>query len=69
MVPFEPEAPVELRGLPVLLLSGERDPILPLENATRLATILRDNGAKIDHQIMRAGHELTRADVEAARGG
>jgi len=63
MVPLS-DAPVrELDGKPVLILSGAADPIVPVENAARLASILKGVGAMVDHRTLPAGHGLSQADV------
>ncbi|HSI72223.1 MAG TPA: alpha/beta hydrolase [Fimbriimonas sp.] len=64
MVPLEPDNLPNLIGKRVLILTGEFDPILPAENAQRLATMLRQYGADVTWELLRAGHELTRRDVE-----
>jgi phospholipase/carboxylesterase len=68
MVPLAsgPEAP--LGGKSVLILSGKMDPIVPDENAARLASALGRAGASVTHQVLPAGHELSQADIAAARG-
>lgn len=63
MVPFEMDDPPRLEGKPVLLLSGAMDPIVPAENAERLATLLSDAGAAVTHRTMPAGHGLSQADL------
>lgn len=50
----------------VLLASGTMDAIAPVEEAERLAAILRDRGADVTLHVERAGHELTMGDVRAA---
>lgn len=67
MVPFEPEAPVDLRGTRVFMGSGERDPIIPPPNSERLASILQGAGADVTLRWAPVGHQLTRDDVDAAR--
>ena len=67
MTPFVPEDAPNLSGKRVLLLTGEFDPILPIEDARRLAGILRSAGAEVEHVVLPAGHGLTEADVEHAR--
>ena len=63
MVPLS-DAPVrELDDKPVLILSGAADPIVPAENAARLASILKGAGAIVDHRTLPAGHGLSQADV------
>ena len=66
MVPFEPEQPAKLGGTPVLLSSGEWDPIATPEQARRLQSLLTAAGAKPTLNFFDAGHELTRGDVSAA---
>lgn len=67
MVPL-PQPPVAvLAGQPVLILSGGMDPIVPEEEAARLAAQLTAAGAAVDHEILPAGHGLTQADVTLAR--
>jgi phospholipase/carboxylesterase len=66
MVPFEPREPARLGGTPVLLSSGEWDPIATPEQARRLQSLLTAAGAKPTLNFFDAGHELTRGDVSAA---
>jgi phospholipase/carboxylesterase len=63
MVPLKERPQVHLAGKPVLILSGAMDPIVPAENASRLAAILESAGAAVDHRVLPAGHNLTQADV------
>ena len=67
MVPLTDPPAAELDGKPVLILSGTSDPIVPLDNARRLATILTNAGALVRHQTLPAGHNLTQADLAAAK--
>jgi phospholipase/carboxylesterase len=66
MVPFEPARPVALGGTPVLLLSGQWDPIATPEQARRLEQLLANAGAAPTLTFFDAGHELTRGDIAAA---
>jgi predicted esterase len=66
MVPFEPRQPAKLDGTPVLLSSGEWDPIATPEQARQLQTLLIAAGAQPTLSFFDAGHELTRGDVSAA---
>ncbi|MEZ0327236.1 MAG: alpha/beta hydrolase [Fimbriimonas sp.] len=66
MVPLQPTTLPNLIGKHVLMLTGEFDPILPPENAQRLATMLRQYGADVTYELLRSGHELTRRDIELA---
>jgi phospholipase/carboxylesterase len=67
MVPLVPPALPDLAHRRVLLSSGERDPIVPVENAERLAAMLREAGADVSLRIEPAGHALARGDIEAAK--
>lgn len=67
MVPL-PEAPTQgLAGKPVLILSGNADPIIPAENPARLASRLKAAGADVEHRVLRAGHGLMESDVAIAK--
>jgi phospholipase/carboxylesterase len=57
----------DLSGKPVLMLSGSMDPIIPADNAARLAAQLTAAGAEVDHKILPTGHGLSQADVTIAR--
>jgi phospholipase/carboxylesterase len=66
MVPLD-EAPAgDLAGTPVLILSGAGDPIVPAENAGRLARMLEAAGASVEQRTIAAGHGLTQTDVDIA---
>jgi phospholipase/carboxylesterase len=67
MVPLKEIPEVDLAGKPVLILSGAIDPIVPADNAARLAAMLEGVGASVDHRILPAGHGLTQADVSIAK--
>ncbi|MGY4625747.1 alpha/beta hydrolase [Bradyrhizobium sp. USDA 4486] len=56
-----------LDGKPVLLLSGQADPIVPASNSEQLTALLLDAGARVDHRVLPAGHQLSQADVTLAR--
>ncbi|MEY3898303.1 MAG: hypothetical protein RLZZ214_3824 [Verrucomicrobiota bacterium] len=67
MVPLIPEKPPELAGTKVFLASGLSDPILPIDNARRLAAMLRDAGAEVSFHESNTGHQLTSAELDTAR--
>jgi phospholipase/carboxylesterase len=67
MVPLVLESLPTLRGASVLLAEGQLDPIVPRENAVRLAAMFRDAGADVTLHWEPAGHALTNGDVAAAR--
>ena len=63
MVPFEPEAAAAIPGTPVLLSSGRFDPIIPAANATRLAELLGEAGARVTPLWQNTGHQLAPGEV------
>ena len=67
MVPLMDAPGANLDGKPVLILSGAADPIVPVENATRLAAILKGAGALVDHRILPTGHGLSQADLNITK--
>jgi phospholipase/carboxylesterase len=67
MVPLSDPPKAELGGKPVLLLSGQGDPIVPASNSAKLASLLSEAGARVEHKVLPAGHQLSQADVTLAR--
>ncbi len=67
MVPFEPETPPDLSGVPVYLAAGRSDQLVPPENTQRLAELLRSFGAEVTLDWRPGGHGVDRADIEDAR--
>nr|WP_249800280.1 MULTISPECIES: alpha/beta hydrolase [unclassified Bradyrhizobium] len=67
MVPLLDPPKAELGGKPVLLLSGQADPIVPASNSAKLAALLSEAGARVAHKVLPAGHQLSQADVTLAR--
>jgi predicted esterase len=67
MVPLEPTVPPSLGGVRVLLAEGALDPIIPRENAARLAAMLQTAGADVALHWEPAGHALTANDLDVAR--
>jgi len=66
MVPFATPPRPDLAGKPVLILSGAMDPIVPVENARRLAGPLEAGGAAVTHRMLPAGHGLSQAEIGLA---
>jgi phospholipase/carboxylesterase len=64
MVPLSQAPAVDLAGKRVLMISGAMDPIIPAENAKRLAASLSAYGAEIQHEILPAGHNLSQTDLQ-----
>jgi phospholipase/carboxylesterase len=67
MVPLAAAPVVDLAGKPVLILSGGQDPIVPVENAARLANVLRAAHATVEHHVLLEGHGFSKADITASR--
>ncbi|MDB5620744.1 alpha/beta hydrolase [Tardiphaga sp.] len=66
MVPLSKPPKVDLAGKPVLIVSGQSDPIIPPSNSQRLATMLEKAGAAVDHRTLPVGHQLSQADLTVA---
>ncbi|WP_342726930.1 alpha/beta hydrolase [Bradyrhizobium sp. B097] len=66
MVPLSDPPKARLDGKPVLILSGQADPIVPPGNAARLSAMLADAGAKVILRTLPSGHQLSQADVNLA---
>ncbi len=67
MVPLVPETMPDLRGRPVLLAAGRRDPIVSPDETEQLRRLLAQAGGNVSLHWETAGHELTAGDIEAAR--
>ncbi|AWM00452.1 alpha/beta hydrolase [Bradyrhizobium amphicarpaeae] len=67
MVPLSDPPTADLAGKPVLLLSGQGDPIVPPGNSAKLAALLSQAGASVTHRVLPAGHQLSQADLTLAR--
>ena len=63
MLPFEPQTLPDLKGKPVLLLSGSNDPMMPAASRDRLVAILQAAGAELVYKALPAGHNLTQSDL------
>lgn len=67
MVPLTPTNAPDLAGTRVFLASGLSDPILPIDNARLLASMLRKAGADITHLEINTGHQLTSSELDKAK--
>lgn len=65
MVPLS-DAPVAKIDAPVLIVSGEIDPMMPLSSAEKLAADLKGAGASVQHEVLPTGHGLTQNDLTLA---
>lgn len=66
MLPFDPPSLPDLNGMPVLMLNGSEDPIVPAATRERLAQALKKAGAKLQYELLPAGHQITRQDLQLA---
>jgi phospholipase/carboxylesterase len=64
MVPLVPERLPDLSNVPVLILAGNQDPIVPASQPGALADLLGSAGAEVTLHVSEAGHGLTREDLE-----
>jgi phospholipase/carboxylesterase len=67
MIPFTPERLPALARKPILMLSGDRDSIVPTDNAKRLAALFQQAGADVTLTLQNAGHALTKSDLITAQ--
>ena len=67
MAPLHDPPVADLTGKPVLIVSGAADPIVPADNARQLASLLKNAGASVQHQLLPAGHGLSQTDVALAK--
>ena len=63
----QPAAPGSLTGRRVLLANGSVDPLVPPDDPTRLAALLRAGGAEVVLESLQASHQLTPQDVAVAQ--
>ena len=59
MLPFDPRPLPDLGGLPVLILAGNYDELIPVDRAGLLAALLGEAGADVTYEMLPAGHGLT----------
>ena len=67
MAPLADPPKPDLSGIPVLILSGSNDPIVPPASAERLAEALAAAGARVEREVLPASHGLTQADIARAK--
>ncbi|MGH7935507.1 MAG: alpha/beta hydrolase [Chthoniobacterales bacterium] len=59
MIPLVPNELPDLKKAPVLIAAGNFDPIIPAENAQRLAELHEHARAEVSRHLDHAGHNLT----------
>lgn len=67
MVPITPLTEPALPDTRVLICSGTRDSIVPVENPERLAAMLRRAGAEVTLRFEESGHQLVFDEIAAAK--
>jgi predicted esterase len=67
MVPLTPATPPTLGDTRVLICAGKHDPIVPLENVERLASMLRQAGADVTLRFEEGSHQLLFAEIADAK--
>ena len=67
LIPFEPQMQGDFTGKRILITAGQRDPICPPNQTTRLEAYLRAAGADVSVEWHEGGHEVRPNEIEAAR--
>ena len=67
MVPLSHLPDTSIENCAVLICGGRFDPIATPHQVGALAELLRERQAEVEVRMQESGHELTNADVEAAR--
>ena len=67
MVPLSQPPAADLSGRSVLISAGRHDPIIPLDNAQRLTSILQERSAAVTLEIQEASHGLVQEDLAVAK--
>lgn len=67
MLPLTPTPLPDLTGKDALVVSGNADPMGPLESATGLVRLLSESGARTRHEVLPTGHGLITPDVDLGR--
>lgn len=67
MLPFTPEAAIDLTGTSALLMAGRYDNLIPAASVEQLAAVLKGAGAAVDLNWQPTDHRLTSDDLNAAQ--
>ena len=67
MSPYIVDRPIVLPETPVLLLNGDRDPMVTLNKASLLAEQLLTAGARLKRSVVHAGHSLTEPELKTVK--
>jgi phospholipase/carboxylesterase len=63
MLPFDPRPLPDLQGIPVLLIAGRDDVLVPVDRAGLLAALLGEAGADVTYEVLQCGHGVTADDL------
>lgn len=64
MLPYRPDPLPDLAGKSALILAGENDPMVPLDQPRDLASLLAEAGASVEADVsIGVGHNLSEADL------
>jgi phospholipase/carboxylesterase len=66
MLPFDPRPLPDLARLPILMLTGRHDELIPPQQAGLLAALFGEAGADATFEMLEAGHGLTEEDLTLA---
>ncbi|WP_206044555.1 VOC family protein [Gemmatimonas groenlandica] len=66
MIPFRPDKDVDLSRTPVFIGASRADHIVPPDQTTALASMLRDYGAEVMLHWGSGGHAITQTEIKAA---
>jgi len=63
MLPHDPRPLPDLTGIPILLIAGTHDELIPVERAGLLAALLGEAGADVTYEVLPVAHGLTGEDI------
>jgi phospholipase/carboxylesterase len=66
MLPIDPRPLPDLGGVPILMLTGRLDQMIPPQQAGLLAALLGEAGADATYEMLEADHGLTEEDLKLA---
>lgn len=67
MLPLQPAVLPNLEGIPVLIVRGNHDAIIPGASTDQLVALLEQSGARVTVVRLDAGHAITPADLQAVQ--
>lgn len=66
MLAFDPRPVTSVSGLPVLVIAGATDAIVPPEDRDAMPALLREAGARVTYETVSGDHNLVAADGDVA---